>query len=139
MNSNTKNKSESQIRIRILYIYIGLVILWTLFSALVWSRELRPASMNLGPILPLVLFFPFGLTSWPAHEMCLVLTGKGLGANALSNLSPLSFALFFLWSLFLWCPLLTMVWKKFPAWLGAILQGGLILLLSMLFWRYGNG
>lgn len=130
-----RGKTKGNARTWIPYSLSALVLLWAVLSTLAWSGQFRNTAMA-----PLRLF-AFGpiLTTWPAHEALLVLTGPGMGANRASGLTPLSFAVYLAWSATLWSPLGLLTWKRFPAWLVLTAQAALTASISGLFFMYGNG
>ncbi len=78
------------------------------------------------------------ITTWPAHEAVLAFSSKGLGVNALSTLNVVAFVLFLAWSVVLWSPLFLMKHKG-RRWIGIFAQVVILLAISGLFWKYGNG
>jgi hypothetical protein len=118
--------------------YIVLVLIWTVGGMLVWSGDVKPWFLA-SPVWMKLVFVNFDFLTWPAHEATLYFTGKGLGSNALLELSVSSLSAFFIWSCILWGPVLSLRWRKIPAWFGAIALVLLVLLTFALFWKYGNG
>jgi hypothetical protein len=82
---------------------------------------------------------PVLIMSWPAHEICLGISGVGSGTNADSKATVGTSAVFLIQAALTWCMLLIAVTarKKFIFWLCA--QLALLLLLFASFWRFGNG
>ena len=130
--------SEAPYRRHIFTCYVGLVLIWTFGGILVWSGFLKEWLSETVPERMRPVFVHFAFLTWPAHEASLYLTGKGLGSNALSQLSVLSVSAFFVWSSILWAPLLTLRWRKIPAWAGIVALVLLPLLTFALFWKFGN-
>ena len=85
------------------------------------------------------LTLPVVLNCWPAMQMSLELEGRGFGANARPGAVPISFLVFCLWALLFWIPLLSCRSRKIPIGLAVMVQAAVIVIVSMLFFRYGNG
>jgi hypothetical protein len=130
-------KPRSTCRKWVLLIFVGAVSAWTAAGTVGWAGLLKPVFERLGPFAFPCLLIP--LTTWPGHEVILILSGVGAGANRLSALSVSSAMVFFLWSIFLWIPVLTLYWRKVPMWLGLVGQLFVLLVVCMLFWRFGSG
>lgn len=107
------------------------VALWTL-GGLLWSEWGRPF-----PRLALMLI-PQWLTTWPAHEAALVVTGHGLGANMRTSLVPTAICAV-VWSLILWAPLLTTKSRAVSVRAAVVLEVLLMIVVAALYWKYGNG
>jgi hypothetical protein len=119
--------------------YIVLVLIWTIGGMAIWTGVLKPLlSRPYGQPVALALA-PFGILTWPAHEAAMCMEGKGLGANALCQLSPGSLLAFILWSGLLWAPLLLRLARTIPLRLSMATQVLVLILTFALFWRYGNG
>ena len=119
--------------------YVVLVLLWTAGGMSVWTGVLKTLlSRPYGQPVALALA-PFGILTWPAHEAVLYMEGKGLGADALCQLSLGSLAAFILWSAILWAPLLLRLLRTIPLRLSMTAQVVLLVLTFALFWKYGNG
>ncbi len=124
---------------RVVTWYIVLVLIWTAGGISIWTGVLKPLlSQPYGQPVALALA-PFGILTWPAHEAAMCMEGKGLGADALCQLSPGSLAVFVLWSAILWAPLLLRLRRTIPLQLSMATQVLLLVLTFALFWRYGNG
>ncbi len=116
---------------------VVLIVLWAAASWYAWSdagsRRLKsyPA---VGIAAVSILFL-----SWPAHEVCLGISGAGFGANARSAATLGTFVIFLVQAILTWSLLLAMVIvrKYFLPLLFA--QAGLLLLIFITFWRFGNG
>ncbi|OHB84536.1 MAG: hypothetical protein A2Z38_07155 [Planctomycetes bacterium RBG_19FT_COMBO_48_8] len=82
---------------------------------------------------------PVLVMSWPAHEVCLDISGVGFGANARSKATVGAFAIFLIQAVLTWSLLLIAIItrKKFIFWLCA--QLALLMLLFAAFWSFGNG
>ena len=119
--------------------YVVLVLIWAAGGVLVWTGALKSLlSRPYGQPVALALA-PFGILTWPAHEAALCLEGKGLGANALCQVSLGSLLAFVLWSGLLWAPLLLRLTRTIPLRLSMATQVLVLLLTFALFWKYGNG
>ena len=119
--------------------YIVLVLLWTAGGMAIWTGVLKPLlSQPYGQPVALALA-PFGILTWPAHEAAMFMEGKGLGTDALCRLSLSSLAVFVLWSVILWAPLLLRLRRTIPLQLSMTAQVVLLVLTFALFWRFGNG
>jgi len=119
--------------------YIVLVLIWTIGGMVIWTGVLKPLlSRPYGQPVALALA-PFGILTWPAHEAAMCMEGKGLGANALCQLSPGSLLAFILWSGLLWAPLLLRLARTIPLRLSMATQVLVLVLTFALFWQYGNG
>ncbi len=124
---------------RVVTWYVILVLIWAAGGISIWTGVLKPLlSQPYGQPVALALA-PFGILTWPAHEAALYLEGKGLGANALCQLSIGSLAVFVLWSAILWAPVLLRLRKTIPLQLSMAAQVLLLVVTFALFWKYGNG
>ena len=132
-NDQNINKSH---RRKILITFLGVVTIWAIAGTAGWSGQFK--SMDNHIFLP-----KFGLvatlTTWPAHELLLEFSGRGFGANALSEFNFFSFLLYFAWSAVLWSPILLLLIRKISRWIVFIIQAVLLLAVFGLFWLYGNG
>ncbi len=128
-------ETEGNVRPWIPYSLSALVLLWAVLSTLSWSGQFRNTAM--APLRG----FAFGpiLTTWPAHEVLLVLSGYGMGANRYSGLTLLSFAVYLAWSAVFWGPLGLLAWKRVPVWLVLTAQAALAVSTAGLFFLCGNG
>lgn len=104
---------------------------WAIGGWLAWTIKL-PASLAM-------LTLPVALTCWPAVQMSLDIEGKGFGANARPGGVPVSFLIFCVWALVFWLPLLSCRSRKIPLGFAVLVQAAAILIVGMLFFRYGNG
>ncbi len=126
-------------RRRVVTLYVALVLIWTAGGISIWTGVLKPLlSQPYGQPVALALA-PFGILTWPAHEVALYLEGTGLGANALCQFSIASLLAFVLWSAILWAPLLLRLARTIPLQLSMTAQVLLLVLTFALFWKYGNG
>lgn len=121
----------------LLSIVIVVISFWTFMSWYIWSG-LVPGNVK-GNIIYKIAALPVGTTSWPAHEICLVISGAGYGANAPSPPAFWSFIVFLVQASLTWSLLLipAIMQKKVFPWI--FLQSGLLLLLFLTFWCFGNG
>ena len=97
--------------------------------------ESVPITAGFGRAVSLVMV----LTTWPAHELSLQISGKGFGANARSEFKIVSLLIFFVWAAFLWSPILILLKRNFSYWIAAAGQAVLLGLVIALFWKFGNG
>jgi len=140
VNHQSKTDStEVPYRRYILTCYIILMLIWTVGGIIVWCGVLQDWFSETVPEWIRPAFVQFAFLTWPAHEASLYLTGKGMGSNALLELSVLSVSAFFIWSGILWGPVFTLRWRKIPIWFGTMVLALLVLLTFALFWKYGNG
>ncbi len=133
-----KSAISTRHRRHVLTWYIILVLIWSTGGMLIWTGALKEVASHIGRTWGIILFGHFGFLTWPAHEATLCLAGRGLGANALSQISISSFVAFVVWSCILWTPLLMLRWRKTPVWLGVAAQILLALLTFAMFWSFGN-
>jgi len=119
--------------------YIVLVLIWTAGGMSVWTGALKSLlAQPYGQPVALALA-PFGILTWPAHEAAMYMEGKGLGADALCQLSLGSLLAFVLWSGLLWAPLLLRLARTIPLQFSMATQVLVLVLTFALFWKYGNG
>jgi hypothetical protein len=120
-----------------LALVIVLIVVWAAASWYAWSDVGSSRMKNCQAVKIAIL--PVLLMSWPAHEICLGISGVGFGANAGSKATAGTFAVFLIQAVLTWWLLLIAVItrKKFIFWLCA--QLALLLLLFASFWRFGNG
>jgi hypothetical protein len=120
-----------------LAVIIILIVVWAAVSWYAWSdvgssrmKSCRAVQIAALPVL---------IISWPAHEVCLGISGVGFGANAGSKATVWTFAVFLIQAVLTWSLLLVAVInrKKLIFWLCA--QLALLLLLFATFWCFGNG
>ncbi len=120
-----------------LALVIVLITIWAVVSWYAWSDvgSSRMKSCRAGQMAAL----PVLIMSWPAHEVCLALSGVSFGANACSKATVGTFVLFLTQAVLTWSLLLIAVItrKKFIFWFCA--QLALLLLLFAAFWYFGNG
>ena len=120
-----------------LALVIVLIFVWAVASWYAWSdvgsSRLKSCRAVQRATLPVVIM------SWPAHDICLGISGVGFGANALSNATVGTFVVFLIQAVLTWSLLLVavIIRKKFIFWLCA--QLALLLLLFAAFWPFGNG
>ena len=120
-----------------LAIVIVLIAVWAAVSWYAWSdvgsRRIKRCPAVQRAALPVLIM------SWPAHEVCLGISGVGFGANARSAATVWTFVVFLIQAVLTWSLLLiaVIVRKRFIFWLCA--QLALLLLLFVTFWCFGNG
>jgi hypothetical protein len=120
-----------------LALVIVLIVVWAAVSWYAWS-DVGSRRMKSCPAVQTATF-PVLIMSWPAHEVCLGISGVGFGANALSKATVGTFAAFLIQAVLTWSLLLVavIIRKNFIFWLCA--QLALLLLLFAAFWCFGNG
>jgi len=120
-----------------LAIVIVLIVVWAAVSWYAWSDA--GSSRMKGYPAAQIAALPVLIMSWPAHEVCLGISGVGFGANARSAATTWTFVLFLIQAVLTWGLLLIalLVRKRFLFYLCA--QLALLLLLFATFWRFGNG
>ena len=120
-----------------LALVIVLIVVWAAVSWYAWS-DVGSGRMKRCPAVKIAAL-PVVIMSWPAHEACLVISGVGSGANALSKATAGTFAIFLIQAVLTWSLLLAavIIRKKYIFWLCA--QLALLLLLFAAFWSFGNG
>lgn len=120
-----------------LAIVIVLIVVWAAVSWYAWSDA--GSSWMKGYPAVQIAALPVAIMSWPAHEVCLGISGVGFGANARSAATAGTFAVFLIQAVVTWSLLLIalVVRKRLAFWLCA--QLALLLLLLVTFWRFGNG
>ena len=107
-----------------------LVLLWAVGSWALWSDI---------AFKPGVLAIPVGILSWPAHEVCLAISGQGIGANANCPATTWSFLAFRVQAAVTWVLLVPCLLVPRKKWVWAISQGAVLVLLFAGFWHWGNG
>jgi len=116
---------------------IILIAVWAAVSWYAWSDvgSSRMKSFRAVQIAAL----PVVIMSWPAHEICLGISGVGFGSNVRSTATIGTFVVFLIQAVLTWSLLLiaVIIRKKFIFWLCA--QLALLLLLFAAFWYFGNG
>ena len=123
-------------RMKILLIFLGIVLVWAVAGTAGWSGQFKRMSQK---NLVRTAMIPIALTTWPAHEMLLEFSGKGFGANALSELNFISLLFFLAWSAVLWSPILIFLRRNIPCWFGLLAQVLLLAAVSAMFWKFGRG
>jgi hypothetical protein len=120
-----------------LSLVIVLIIVWAAVSWYGWS-DVGSSRMKSCPAVKIAAL-PVLIMSWPAHEVCLGISGVGFGANANSKATVGTFAIFLIQSVLTWSLLLiaVIIRKNLIFWLCA--QLALLLLLFATFWCFGNG
>jgi len=120
-----------------LALVIVLIVVWAAASWYAWS-DVGLSRIKSCPAVQIAAL-PVLIMSWPAHEVCLGISGVGSGANAGSNTTVGTFAVFLIQAALTWSLLLNAIInrKKFIFWLCA--QLAVLLLLFTTFWRFGNG
>ena len=128
---------DYKLRYLSLALVIALIVVWAAVSWYAWS-DVGSGRMKSLPAFQIAVL-PVLIMSWPAHEVCLGISGVGFGANAGSKATAGTFAVFLIQAALTWCPLLidVIARKKFIFWLCA--QLAVLLLLFASFWRFGNG
>ena len=107
-----------------------LVLAWTLGSWAIWSDiAAKPGAFAI----------PIAVLSWPGHEICLAISGHGMGANARCPATVWSFLVFSVQALVTWALLVPCVLAIRRRWVWAVSQGLLLVLLFAGFWKWGNG
>ena len=124
-------------RYLLLVIVIVLIAVWDIVSWYSWS-DVGSRRIKRYPAIQIAAL-PVLILSWPAHEVCLGISGIGFGANARSAATVWTFVVFLIQAVLTWSLLLVavIVWKRFIYWLFA--QLALLLLLFATFWYWGNG
>ena len=120
-----------------LLLVIILIVVWAAVSWYAWS-DVGSNRMKSCPAIQIAAL-PVLIMSWPAHEICLGISGVGSGANVRSKATVGTFAVFLIQAILTWSLLLiaAIVRKKSIFWLCA--QLALLLLLFASFWCFGNG
>ena len=120
-----------------LALVVVLIVVWAAVSWYAWSG-VGSSRMKSCPAVKIAAL-PALIMSWPAHEACLVISGVGSGANALSKATAGTFVAFLIQAVLTWSLLLAavIIRKKYIFWLCA--QLALLLLLFAAFWSFGNG
>jgi hypothetical protein len=120
-----------------LALVIVLIVVWAVVSWYAWS-DVGSGRMKRCPAVKIAAL-PVVMMSWPAHEVCLGVSGTGSGANAGSKATVGTFAIFLIQAVLTWSLLFAavIIRKKFIFWLCAQLT--LLLLLFAAFWCFGNG
>jgi hypothetical protein len=126
---------------KILLIFLGIVLVWAIAGAAAWGGELKtiPEESRVCTGIKTTVSLIMGVTAWPAHELSLEISGKGLGANASSEFNFISLLLFFAWAAVLWSPLLILLKRNLPVQRVLIAQVVLLAVVFALFWKFGNG
>jgi len=124
-------------RMKILLIFLGIVLVWTIAGTAGWAGQFKPMFKRSSVVAAMGIAVP--LTTWPAHELLLEFSGKGFGANALTELNFMSLLFFLVWSAVLWSPMLIFLRQTIPRWVGFLAQVSLLAAVSALFWKFGNG
>jgi len=120
-----------------LALIIILIAVWAVVSWYAWSDVGSSRMKRCRAVKTAAL--PVLIISWPAHEVCLVISGVSFGTNAGSKATAGTFAVFLIQAVLTWSLLLIAVAarKKFILWFCA--QLSLLLLLFASFWCFGNG
>jgi hypothetical protein len=128
---------DSKLKYLSFVLVIVLIVVWAAFSWYAWS-DVGSDGLKSCPALK-VAALPVLIMSWPAHEVCLFISGTGFGANANSKATAGTFVVFLIQAVLTWSPLLAAVItrKKFIFWFCT--QTALLLLLFATFWCFGNG
>jgi len=134
-------KLNSDHRVTILSVFFVIVLVWTIAGACVWTgcfrdmAEMVPATAGIERAVSVVM----GLTTWPAHELSLQISGEGFGANARLEFKVVLLVLCFAWAALLWSPILILLKRNLSYWIAAAGQAALLALVIALFWKFGNG
>jgi len=115
-------------------IAVGGFIIWAVGGALLWSPIIEKVPKFITPVLT-----PLVVTTWPAHEVASMLSGKGLGASTALPFNIPLVAGCVVWAAILWAPLLALRVRKVPLWLGLTGQVAFFVTVAALFNRFGNG
>lgn len=128
--------SEGKFRGRYAIALGCVVVLWTLGSWTVWSE--LGVKLKGVPLAKLV-FLPVGILSWPAHEICLELSGQGYGAQNKVPATLFTLLIFAVQAAIVWLPMAVPCLRRrtISTWL--IFQAVVFLALFSSFWHYGNG
>jgi hypothetical protein len=120
-----------------LLLVIVLIVVWAAVSWYAWS-DVGSNRMKSCPAVQIAAL-PVLIMSWPAHEICLGISGVGSGANARSKATVRTFVVFLIQAILTWSLLLIAAINrtKFIFWLCA--QLAVLLLLFVSFWCFGNG
>ena len=120
-----------------LAIVIVLIVVWAAVSWYAWS-DVGSSRMKRCPAVQRAAL-PAVIMSWPAHEVCLSISGVGSGANIGSKATVGTFVVFLIQAVLTWSLLLiaVIIRKKSIFWLCA--QLALLLMLFATFWCFGNG
>jgi len=108
----------------------GFVVLWAVGSWALWSEI---------PFKPGLLGAPIGILSWPGHQVCLTISGQGMGANANCPATAWSFVVFLIQAAVTWASLVPCAVAPRHKWFWAVSQGVVLVLLFAGFWHWGNG
>lgn len=130
-------KSIVNHRLKILLIFLGIVLVWAVAGTAGWAGQFKPMFKWSSVVAVLGIAIP--LTTWPTHELLLEFSGKGFGANALTELNFISLLFFLVWSAVLWSPMLIFLRRNILCWVGFLAQVLLLAAVSALFWKFGNG
>lgn len=113
-----------------------VVVCWGLASWTAWSE--LGVKLKGVPLAKLV-FLPVAVFSWPAHEICLELSGQGYGAQGKVPSSFFTLLIFTVQAAIIWLPMAVPCLRRrtISTWL--IVQCMVFLALFSSFWHYGNG
>jgi hypothetical protein len=108
-----------------LALVIVLIVVWAAVSWYAWS-DVGSSKMKSCPAVQIAAL-PVLIMSWPAHEVCLGISGVGSGANACSKATVGTFAIFLIQAVLTWSSLFiaVVVRKKFIFWLCAQINGAI--------------
>lgn len=113
------------------------VVLWHLVSWIGWSD--LSAALKSSNFALRCLALPVIILSWPAHQICLALSGLGFGYNAKCPANAWSFIVFLLQALVTWVFVLVPIFQQKKVWPWLAAQLVLLLILFCTFWYYGQG
>jgi hypothetical protein len=125
-----KNEMNSKRRKCYLAGITCFILLWAVGSWALWSDI---------PFKPGALSVPIGILSWPGHQVCLAISGQGMGANANCPATTWSFMVFITQAAITWALLMPCVLAPRKKWFWAVWQGVILVLLFVGFWYWGNG
>jgi hypothetical protein len=120
-----------------LALVIALIAVWAASSWYTWS-DVGSSRMKSCPAFQIAVL-PVLIMSWPAHEICLGISGVGSGANAGSKATAGTFAVFLMQAVLTWILLLTAAINRKKLTFCLCAQLALLLLLFATFWFFGNG
>ena len=121
----------------LLILFSCWVVLWHLASWAEWSD--LSAGPKSGNFALRCLTMPVAILSWPAHEICLALSGFGFGYNRKCPANAWSFTVFLAQALVTWVFILIPIVRQKQVWPWLAAQLMLLLILFYTFWYYGQG
>jgi hypothetical protein len=114
-----------------------LIVVWAGVSWFAWSQAGADWFKSHRAFQTAAL--PVLIMSWPAHEICLEISGAGFGANMRPAATFETFGIFLIQAMLTWDMLMmaAMVRKYYKPLLFA--QLGVLIVLFVTFWYFGNG